>query len=212
VLARRKSIGQAAVPTPTGTAIVPTTQHRATHRLVRPSLLLALALSTAPAFAQKIAPGLWEQTTQIQGADGAATSPMAGLQAQLAKLPPAQRQQMEAMMASKGAGIAPGQAGIRMCISPEQAAGGQVGKPEPGCTQQVAERSAQRVRMVFECAGPPPRKGEAEYSFSGDKAYTGRMRITEGGAQGRSMEMQMSGRWIGADCGNLKPAGAQKPG
>jgi hypothetical protein len=168
---------------------------------------LAAAALLSPLGALAIAPGLWEHTMTTQAAGGATGSQMAGLQAQLASMPPEQRKQMEAMMASKGVAMGAAPGAVRMCISPEQAAGGQLRKPDPGCTQQMGERSATRMRMSFECAGPPPSKGDIDYSFSGEKAYTGTMRITHGsGAQARTATTQVTGRWLAADCGALKPA------
>jgi len=173
------------------------------HTLLHPCV--AAAALALPLAAAAIAPGLWEQSMAGPGG-GAAPSPMAGMQAQLASLPPEQRKQMEAMMASKGVAMGSAPGAVRMCITPEKAAGGIMRTPEPGCTQQVLERSATRARFSFECAGPPASKGTADYSFPSDKSYSGTMRLTRGsGAQAESMEMQMSGRWVSADCGSVKP-------
>ena len=62
------------------------------------------------------------------------------------------------------------------------------------------------VRMKFSCQGPPLISGEGEYTFSSDKAYSGRMTVTSSAkGQAASMDMETTGRWISADCGALKP-------
>ena len=39
-----------------------------------------------------------------------------------------------------------------------------------------------------------------------DKAYTGKMTMqAEAGGKPQQMSMDMSGKWFGADCGDVKP-------
>jgi len=185
-------------------------------------LLLALALgalAATPAAAQKIAPGLWEQTVSVAMGGGAAENPMARMQERLAKMPPEQRKQVEAMMASQGMGSAPGGNAVRLCITPEQAAREAPPPAQNGCTNSAVQRSGNVMRVKYECAGPPPSSGEGEFTFVSAKEWKGKVVSTQM-RQGQPVrgETTMAARWVAADCGNVKPfvvptpkTGAPKP-
>jgi Protein of unknown function (DUF3617) len=154
--------------------------------------------------AQTMAPGLWEQTTQLSGAqvDGA----MAQMQAQLEQLPPDQRKMAEEMMARQGGGPPAGKGStVRLCLSPTQAARSEI-PSEPNCTHQALGRNGATVRYAYRCTGNPPSNGEGEFTLAGDKAYSGKL-TANAMVEGKTEQMQMrsSGRWIGPDCGGLKP-------
>lgn len=175
-------------------------------------LLLALACpglaqAQAQAQAQKLAPGLWENTTQMNMALAGAgtTEAMARMQKEMASMPPAQRKMIEEMMAKQGVSVGATPNSVRVCINAEQAEKGTL--PQDGrCTQDSLQRSGNTLRMKFSCQGPLPSSGEGEYTFSSDKAYSGRMRVTTTAkGQPASMDMETTGRWISADCGALKP-------
>lgn len=177
--------------------------------------LTLLACATLPALAQKLAPGLWEMTMQMPQSAGGPDlgAAMAQMQEQLAKMPPEQRKQVEAMLAQQGVGApglkpgaAPGQPpALRMCISKEASARGDMPDPEGRCRQDNLKRSGNKVSFNFTCTNPPA-TGTGEYVFTGDRAYTGKMLMnTERGGTPVSMEMQLSGKFISADCGDVKP-------
>jgi hypothetical protein len=172
------------------------------------SLAVMVALAAAPAQAQKVAPGLWETAITMTSASGQMEAQLARMQEQLAKMPPEQRKMMEDMMAKQGVGIAP--AGLknsfRYCIGKEEAERGELPQdPDGRCKRDSVERSGSTMRFTFSCTNPPS-KGSGEMSFSGDKAYTMKM-VVDTSVQGKPerMNMQQSGRWVGADCGALKP-------
>ncbi|HWH82484.1 MAG TPA: DUF3617 domain-containing protein [Burkholderiaceae bacterium] len=170
---------------------------------------LAVAFVTAAplAHAQTQAPGLWEHRFTIKSDDGKMEAAMAQMQKQLAALPPEQRAQMEAMMASRGVKIGAQGTSAKYCLSKEQAA-----KPaEPhlnsaDCTRQDVTRSGNTMKFRFECSRPQPVKGDGEMTFTSDKAYSGRSNVvTQMGGQPQQMAMEMSGQWLSADCGDIKP-------
>ena len=186
------------------------------------ALLGAACCLATVAQAQKLAPGLWENssTMQMQGADGKTNDAMAKMQQQMAAMPPDQRKMMEEMMAKQGVGI--GGAGakpntVRVCISPEQASRGDLPQDDGRCKRDMLERSGNSMRFKFSCDGQPPSTGEGSFTFTSDKAYTGNLKVTSssggkgsagtggGGIGGGSLDMQTSGRWVSADCGSLKP-------
>lgn len=167
--------------------------------------MLTLLLASA-AHSQSQKPGLWE-ITHRGGGNPEIDAAMAEMQKQLAALPPEQRKQMEAMMggnmptAAAGGGMT-----IKMCLTPEMAARNEVPRQTEGdCTTTITSRSANSMKMNFVCTNPPS-KGEGVYTFSGDKAYTAAMTIlsTHNGKT-ETTTIHGSGKWLGAECGSVKP-------
>ena len=87
-------------------------------RVRRPLVPMAALWLAATASAQQIKPGLWENTSQMGGAMGA---PMAQMQQQMASMPPAQRKQMEAMLAQQGIRMDAQGVTSKVCITKEMA-------------------------------------------------------------------------------------------
>lgn len=154
-------------------------------------------------------PGLWEQRFVLKSGSAEVTAAMAQMQQQLAAMPPAQRQQMEQMLAAQGislpsAGGGPG-VQLRFCLTPEQAAKNELPPPDERCTHRITERSSSLLRMSVECPAEKTR-GEGEFRFESPRAYAGRFKMQrEEAGQVQAVEMELQARWIGADCGNLKP-------
>ena len=177
---------------------------------IRPAMALVallLSLSGVAASAQKIDPGLWEHTVTMKGEQMAAA--MAQLQAQLAQMSPEQRRQVEAMMGGPGMGLAAGKpTAVRVCVTPEQAARDDVMPPDSQCRIIGKERSGNTLRMTFACSGERQGSGEGEFTIDSAKAHHGRM-VIDHVDKGRPMrlEMEMSARWLAADCGKVKPVG-----
>ena len=177
------------------------------------AIALTALLAAAPAQAQKLSPGLWEHSMTMKSSDPQMAEDMARMQKELAAMPPEQRKQMEAMMAAQGMkmGMAAGAGGpsmsAKVCLTPEQAARGEMPPPAEGdCKQTSMQRSGNTLRMKFACTGKQPVTGEGEYTLEGPKAHRGRTTIDsqEAGKTVR-MEMNHSGRWLAADCGAIKP-------
>jgi hypothetical protein len=166
-------------------------------------LAAALAFIAVPACAQTFAPGLWQHTMSLKG--GQMEQAMAEMQQQLAALPTEQRRQMEQMMAQRGIGIGAQGTTVKVCLTKEDAA--RMAEPQfrEGCKQQVVQRSGNKLKVKFECGQPEPASGEGEFTFSGDKAYTGVSTMTaQVDGKPQQMQMQTSGQWISADCGAVK--------
>ena len=169
---------------------------------------IVCALAAATAGAQTQAPGLWESSMTMKTGGGETDPAVADFQAQLAKMPPEQRKALEQQMASRGLSI--GGAGhgltVKVCISKEQAA-----KPaEPHlngkCTQSDVQRSGGTVRFKFACTQPIASSGTGEWAFEGDKAYRGKVTsVAQVNGQARPVNIEMTGRWLAADCGEIKP-------
>ena len=177
----------------------------ATHALI--VFAFAALAAALPAHAQTQAAGLWEHRFTVKSEDGRMEAAMAQMQQQLAAMPPEQRAQMEAMMASRGVKMGGQGSSAKYCVSKEQAA-----RPaEPrlsgtDCTRHDVARSGNTVKFKFECSQPQPVQGDGEMTFSGDKAYRGRSTVvTHVRGQPQQMAMEMSGQWLSADCGDIKP-------
>jgi len=171
---------------------------------------LALALVAAPALAQSppIKPGLWEMKQLSMEVDGKPMPSMAQMP-QLAQLPPEVRKQMEAQMKAQGIDMQGG--GIRTCISAEMLKqnqwGQNQGQGQQDCKMDVLERSGSTWRWKVQCKEG---QGEGSTVFNGDAGYTSDMHW-RGTAKGQpqSMKTKVQARWLGADCGGLKPIRSQ---
>jgi hypothetical protein len=178
------------------------------------ALCAAAILATlwpAVAQSQSLKPGLWEQKLTMKSTSGDMEKQMAAFQAEMAKLPPEQRKMAEQMMAQQGMQMGSMGGGgvptvVKICLSPQQAAQLDIGTAEKGCTQKVTQRGTSNFKASFSCSGPPPSSGESEITLQGNSGYTGRSVVTiqEKGKPER-VTMDLSGRWLSADCGTLKP-------
>ena len=164
-----------------------------------------LAATCLPLFAQApMKPGLWEihNKTQGGGMDGA----MADLQKQMAQMSPQQRRQMEAAMAAQGVKMAPSGGGVamQMCFTREMIERDDM-PLQDGCKVTRDARSGNTRKFAVACSNPPS-TGEGQVTYNGPEAYSSRMVIkTAAGGQARTTTMETTGKWLKADCGNVKP-------
>lgn len=174
------------------------------------ALVLPLLAMAGQAQAQKLRPGLWEVTMTMKSQSGEMEAAMAGMQAELAKMSPEQRKQIESMMGQRGVGMGAGASGggttLRTCISKETAERGDVPDQEDrSCKREQIQRSGSTLKFKLRCSNPPS-TGEGEFTFSSDKAYSGRMVFdTQRKGKAEHMEMTQQAKWIAADCGQIKP-------
>lgn len=159
---------------------------------------LACCLSSVPAWALDIRPGLWE-ISQHQVRVGDQPIPaMQVLLGQMQNLPPEQRRKMEELLAEQGIRMDTG--GVRICLTEEQIREEKLPlhDPESGCSSEILERSAMLWRFGFTC---PQASGEGETRFVSDREFTSRI---QGVYNGQSSSMESQARWIGEDCGSIK--------
>ncbi len=173
------------------------------------SLVLAavpLALAAFSASAQSMKPGLWEHSFTMKSQSGQMERGMAEMQKQMASMPPEQRKMMEQMMAQSGVGMGAKANTVKVCISPEQAARMDIPQQDGQCKQDITQRSGSTMKFKFSCAGQPPTSGEGEVTFSSATSYTSKS-VVNTAVEGKPerMTMDQTGKWLGADCGALKP-------
>ena len=172
------------------------------HCLLAAALALPLAASAQSA---KLRPGLWEHGFTMKSQSGKMEAAMAQMQQSMASLPPEQRKMMEDMMARQGVGIGPAGNTVRLCLTPEEAERDSPPPPQEGCTQ-TSKRSGNVWQIAFQCKGPPPSSGEGQVTLLGPTAYGGNftMRTVENGKP-EQFQMTQSGKWLGSDCGKVRP-------
>lgn len=176
-------------------------------QVIAAALVCVSICASATALAQtKMRPGLWEHNFTMKSQSGQMEQAMSEMQKHLASMPPEQRKQMEQMMAQQGMSMGANGRSVRMCITKEQAERDEVPQQDGNCKQQVVQRSANTIKVKFTCTGNPPASGESEVTFAGPTAYTGKSVVdtTVDGKPDR-MTMEQRGKWISADCGNIKP-------
>lgn len=164
-----------------------------------------LGLAAASAGAQTMKPGLWETTTRMGGSPEMGKA-MAQMQKQMAGMPPEQRKQMEAMTGRQGAGAGANGITAKACITKEMIDRGEMqGRQQGNCKTTITDKTSRGMKMNFTCTDPAS-SGEGVYTFQGDSAYTMNMKITSTakGAPGTTT-MAASGKWLGRDCGSIKP-------
>jgi hypothetical protein len=176
---------------------------------LRFSIAAALAAVVLPVAAQSLKPGLWEVTNKMQGGSGKMENAMSQMQKQLASMPPEQRKMIEAQMARSGVKMATGgPAGgmsVRICMTREMTERNEVPAQRGDCKSTTQARTGNTMKMAFACTNPPS-SGEGEVTFAGSEAYSNRMTVsTQVDGKPEKMTMEGSGKWLGADCGTIKP-------
>jgi hypothetical protein len=157
--------------------------------------------------AQNLKPGLWEITNKMQTAGGQMEQQMAEMQKQMAAMPPAQRKQMEEMMAQRGMKMSATPGGgmtIKICMTKEMIERDQM--PTQGdCKTTHQSRSGNTMKMAFACTNPPS-SGEGEVVFTSSESYKSKSSITTT-LQGKPEKItsEANGKWLGSDCGTIKP-------
>ncbi len=174
-------------------------------RLLCSSVLL---LGATGALAQSTKPGLWEIQTKM-GGNPQMDQAMAQMQQQMASMSPAQRKMMEDMMAQQGVNVGVGKGGamsVKVCITPEMAARQELPTQTEGdCKTQITSRTANSLKLSFACTNPPS-SGDGSYTFRGDTGYDMTMRVkTTQNGKPMNTTMEGTGRWLGADCGKVRP-------
>jgi hypothetical protein len=167
------------------------------------AVLVAFA-STAGA--QSLKPGLWEITNKMQTGSGQ-------MEQQMANMPPDQRKMMEEMMAQRGVKMGsagPGGMSVKMCMTKEMVERNEIPAQQGDCKTTQQARSGNTMKMAFTCTNPPS-SGEGQITFTSPEAYSMKMLVNTT-MQGKPEKINMdgTGKWLGADCGSVKPPAMPK--
>ena len=180
---------------------------------IRFVLVAVAAIAVLPAGAQSLKPGLWEVTNKMQGGSAQMQDAMDEMQKQMASMPPEQYKMMEQQMAKSGVkmGVA-GPAGgmsVKICMTKEMVEKNEVPAQQGDCKTTAQTRAGNTMKMAFACTNPPS-SGDGQVTFNGSEGYTSQMTIsTQVSGKTEKVNMEGSGKWLGADCGDIKPLGQQ---
>ncbi len=193
---------------------------------------MGLCLLTAAACAQTIQPGLWESTSKMAGASGEMGKRMANMppeqrkameqmvspegqkamlaqmQKQMANMPPEQRKAMEQAMATQS-NMRMGNDGsmaLKMCITAEMIERKNwMAKTDGKCTHTGSAAVGNTQKFGFTCTDPAS-SGEGTVTFLSKTSYTSSMKISAvRNGKPESMVFESSAKFLGADCGAVKP-------
>jgi hypothetical protein len=164
------------------------------------SIFSAVALLFAAAVAADTKPGLWEMTMKSDQIKGE----------HMANLTPEQKQQMQKMGIPVPT-IRDGAVVQQVCITKDVAqrmmTPGAPHESQRECKVVNQNKSGNAFQADVICDGPDIKgKGTLKGGFSGDTSYTSTYDF-KGTARGReiSNHHETSGKWLSADCGNVKP-------
>jgi Protein of unknown function (DUF3617) len=173
-----------------------------------------LLLFSASIFAQQLKPGLWEMQQRMQG-DAEMNAQMEQARKQMAAMPPAQRKQMEEMMAKHGVQMdfGAGSSGLaaKVCLTDEDVKRDMMPTDMEGKCKYDWKRSSNTVKSTFTCTDPVA-SGTGEWTLVSAERYTMKMDVTSQDKAGKPRAMKMSGegKWLGADCKGLVPLSKKK--
>jgi uncharacterized protein DUF3617 len=167
-----------------------------------------LASFASASGAQSMKPGLWEVTHKMQSSSGQMEQGMAQMQQQMASMPPEQRKMMEEMMAKQGVKVGsggPGGMSVKTCMTKEMVEKNELPAQQGDCRTTHQSRSGNTMKFAMACTNPPS-TGEGQITFISPEAYSMKM-VMNTQAQGRpeKMNMEGGGKWLGSDCGSIKP-------
>lgn len=159
-------------------------------------------------------PGLWETQVTKQVVDGKDTTAQingatAQMQKMMANMSPDQRAKMEAIFKSNGASLEPG-GGLRLCISPEMANRDTPWvDPKGRCQPAKVNRSGNQATFEVSCASDgTTTTGKGVSTISGDSVSSVMdMTTVKPGGETRVIHMETAMKFLGADCGDVKPLG-----
>jgi hypothetical protein len=179
------------------------------------SALLLLACSCAlalPVGAQTMKPGLWEMSNKVSSADAGTQSALAHVQEQLANMSPEQRQSIQDLMQRNGVQINVGAGGAlqtKMCLTREMIERREFAVEEGNCRHKLTPTSGNHMRVAFTCTRPAA-SGEGEMTIDTPGSYRAHMRVRGTDGNNQTVEMDVAGRWLGAECGSVRPVSMVK--
>ena len=148
--------------------------------------------------------GLWE-ITSTGATTGAPPIPAEAL----AKMTPEQRAKMEsAMQAAISRNNQPHVS--KSCITQKQLekAPNFAEQHDKSCKQTIVTRTAAVVETHIECSGPQKMSGTFRFQALSRETIRGEVSmVLASGDKAMTSKHTLDGKWLGADCGNVKPSG-----
>jgi hypothetical protein len=164
-------------------------------------LIAACAAVAHAQTAPSIKPGLWQVTSE-RLVDGKKAPDMSQ---QMQSLSPEVRKQMEAMMKQRGLDLNAAAGNGKVCHTRESLEQGRWRSEENSCKTDFSSRTAALWKWRSVCTQPPS-ESEGEARIENPERYTVKLNTTSAHkGQKHTSQMTMNAKWLGADCGDLKP-------
>ena len=158
----------------------------------------AYAQTTAP-----IKPGLWQMRVEHMEDGQRTPDPADRMQERMKSLPPEKRKQFEDMM--KREGISTDEHGaIKMCYS-KKMVDSAVLADQGGCQTTFSNRSSTNWKWHSSCPALGY-VGDGEATFTNSHNFVIKSSgVSTAGGRSHSSTYTRTGKWLSADCGDLKP-------
>jgi hypothetical protein len=166
-------------------------------------LALQLVAAHAGDVALNVKTGLWETTVAMK-----ITGQLPISDADLEKMPPERRQQIEAAMKATIANASQPHV-AKTCVTAEQLRKGLSFKSEdqPSCKRTIVTSSASTWEMHEECTGDSPRTTTIRFHANSHEEIDGEMHMTmQKGERTMTSNGTVHGKWLSSDCGSVKPS------
>ncbi len=159
------------------------------------------AVSAAESTVPPIKPGLWQVQSEHLIDGKKAPDPSEQLKA----LSPEVRKQLESSMRQYGIDTRGGPGQTKMCLTREALDQGRWQGQQGACKTEFTSRSDSVWTWHSTCTQPPA-ESDGEATFQSPERYSVKIK-TKMSLLGTSQAsaMSMTGQWLGADCGDLKP-------
>jgi hypothetical protein len=152
-----------------------------------------------------IKPGLWQVKMDREG--GPATPDMSE---RLKKMSPEQRKQVEAMMKQRGVDMSGGPGNMRICLTKDQLDRNVWQGEQGNCKTDVTSRTATTWKWHSACTQPES-VTDGEATFANPENYVVKATTTTTAAgEKRTTKTTLTSKWVGADCGDVKPIQPKK--
>lgn len=178
------------------------TNKRALLRLGAGLALGATLITAAIAATLDVKPGLWEVTSQGEASGTPPIPPQA-----LAQLSPQQRAQvMAAMSAAMARANQPNV--MRSCITRKMLERGWDPNQDrrENCKQTVTSSTSHSLDAHMECTGEQHATGDLHIEAVDRETIRGNFNMAmAGGSNTMTMKRTLQGKWLGSDCGDVKP-------
>jgi hypothetical protein len=158
-------------------------------------------------------PGLWESRIIKQTRDGKdmtaqMNAAVGQMQERLASLPPDQREKYLALMKQSGGGVATqgSNGAIQMCVTADMAREDKPPMPHEGCQPSTIQRNGNHSTFAFSCdRNGTTTTGKGETTKTGDVISMVMDITTQRGTDSHVTHSETEMRYVGADCGDVKP-------
>jgi len=168
------------------------------------SLLFGVAVSSmANGATLDVKTGLWEVASSGEASGMPPIPPEA-----LANMPPEQRAQLQSRMAAAMERANKPDVS-KSCITDKALQRGlDFSQGErPNCKRTTVNSSSRQIDVQVECSGPEAMKGDFHFEAIDRQTMRGNINLVIGnGANKMTMKRTIQGKWLGDNCGSVKPA------